>query len=280
MHCLHGLTAQDFQFELKGGTSLSKGFALIERFSEDIDIRINPSCAPFKVHVGPNQQREKHILSRGDFYDWITANIQIPGTIRVLRDREFDDSKLRSAGIRLVYDSAFHALPSLKRGILLEVGFDDTYPNILRSISSWAYEKAVESGLTILNNRADGIRCYHPGYTFVEKLQAISTKFRQQQASGRLPPNFMRHYYDVSQLLGHEEVLAFIGTPEYFAHKRKRFRRDDNPTISQNEAFLLSDPDTRILYERAYLSRKVLYYGKQVPLHEILSNIQRHFNSL
>jgi predicted nucleotidyltransferase component of viral defense system len=29
-------------FELKGGTSLSKGFGLIHRFSEDIDIRIDP----------------------------------------------------------------------------------------------------------------------------------------------------------------------------------------------------------------------------------------------
>jgi predicted nucleotidyltransferase component of viral defense system len=28
--------------ELKGGTSLSKGFSVIERFSEDIDIRIEP----------------------------------------------------------------------------------------------------------------------------------------------------------------------------------------------------------------------------------------------
>lgn len=30
----------------KGGTSLSKGFALIERFSEDLDLRIEPGTAP------------------------------------------------------------------------------------------------------------------------------------------------------------------------------------------------------------------------------------------
>lgn len=40
MHCLWGLQAQGFGFELKGGTSLSKGFGIIHRFSEDIDIRI------------------------------------------------------------------------------------------------------------------------------------------------------------------------------------------------------------------------------------------------
>jgi len=42
MHCLWGLQAQGLRFELKGGTSLSKGFGIIHRFSEDIDIRIEP----------------------------------------------------------------------------------------------------------------------------------------------------------------------------------------------------------------------------------------------
>ena len=42
MHCLYGLQKQGLSFELKGGTSLSKGFGLIHRFSEDIDIQINP----------------------------------------------------------------------------------------------------------------------------------------------------------------------------------------------------------------------------------------------
>ena len=40
MHTLYGLKKQGFQFELKGGTSLSKGFQIIDRFSEDIDIHL------------------------------------------------------------------------------------------------------------------------------------------------------------------------------------------------------------------------------------------------
>lgn len=44
MHCLWGLQQQNFSFELKGGTSLSKGFNIIERFSEDIDIQIYPEA--------------------------------------------------------------------------------------------------------------------------------------------------------------------------------------------------------------------------------------------
>jgi len=33
MHVLYGLKKQGFTFELKGGTSLSKGYGLIDRFS-------------------------------------------------------------------------------------------------------------------------------------------------------------------------------------------------------------------------------------------------------
>jgi len=43
MHCLWGLQQKGFEFEMKGGTSLSKGWRCIDRFSEDIDIRFEPS---------------------------------------------------------------------------------------------------------------------------------------------------------------------------------------------------------------------------------------------
>ncbi|MDH3961551.1 MAG: nucleotidyl transferase AbiEii/AbiGii toxin family protein, partial [Desulfuromonadales bacterium] len=39
MHCLYGLKKLNLDFEVKGGTSLSKGYGIIHRFSEDIDIR-------------------------------------------------------------------------------------------------------------------------------------------------------------------------------------------------------------------------------------------------
>ncbi len=38
MQVLYELTKHGFDFELKGGTSLSKGYKIIDRFSEDIDI--------------------------------------------------------------------------------------------------------------------------------------------------------------------------------------------------------------------------------------------------
>lgn len=51
MHCPFGLQQAGISFELKGGTSLSKGFDIIQRFSEDIDLRINPP-AEMNVPMG------------------------------------------------------------------------------------------------------------------------------------------------------------------------------------------------------------------------------------
>ena len=60
MHCLCGLQRLGLTFELKGGTSLSKGYKIIDRFSEDIDIRIDPP-AEQDVKTGPQSlKRSAH----------------------------------------------------------------------------------------------------------------------------------------------------------------------------------------------------------------------------
>ena len=64
MHCLYGLNELGLKYELKGGTSLSKGYGIINRFSEDIDIRIDPACAPSEVYEGKSHNKDKHIQSR------------------------------------------------------------------------------------------------------------------------------------------------------------------------------------------------------------------------
>ena len=137
MHCLYGLLSRNFKIELKGGTSLSKAFKVIDRFSEDIDIKIEPP-ASLNVMAGANHEKEIHIQSRRGFFDWLAKNIKIPGIDSVHRDVDFDDAKMRSAGIRLRYSSFYNPLAKLKEGVLLEVGFDRTAPNKKITISSWA----------------------------------------------------------------------------------------------------------------------------------------------
>ena len=272
MHCLHGLQQLGFIFALKGGTSLSKGHQIINRFSEDIDILIEPPPGR-DVKTGRNQNSRAQIQTRIDFYDWLARTIKIDGISNVERDTAFDDiPDYRSAGIKLNYESVCEAMDGLKDGVLLEVGFDTVAPNTPRDISSWAYDYAAGK-VKIIDNRAKAVPCYDPGYTFVEKLQTISTKFRKQQAEGTDPVEFMRHYYDAYSLLGRAEVQQFIGTRAYLEHKQKRFRQGDNQDITQNEAFNLADLATRETYKKAYDRSAALYFGGRPTFEQILKEI-------
>jgi hypothetical protein len=274
MHCLHGLQQLGFTFALKGGTSLSKGHQIIDRFSEDIDILIEPPPNR-NVKIGRNQNSRPQIRTRKDFYDWLSQTIEISGISKAERDTAFDDlPDYRSAGIRLNYISVSEPMRGLREGVLLEVGFDTVAPNTPRDISSWAYDHAA-SKVDIVDNRAKAVPCYDAGYTFVEKLQTVSTKFRNQQAEASQPVEFMRHYYDIYKLLGEQEVQGFIGTEAYKAHKRARFRQGDNAIIAENEAFILSDSKTRILYERAYDSSSALYYAGKPTFGQILTRLKK-----
>jgi hypothetical protein len=272
MHDLYALRQLGFTFQLKGGTSLSKGYQIISRFSEDIDIRIEPP-KELQVRTGRNQNKPKDVQARRNFFDWVANKIEFDGIEKVERDTAFDNNHMTSAGIRLLHKTSVPAMEGLRPGVLLETGFDDVYPNSAKDISSWLYDHALAKGVHVIDNRAEGVVCYDPRYTFVEKLQTISTRFRQQQSSKASPIGFMRHYYDACSLLRRSDVQAFIGTDAYKVHKKKRFRPADDPDITRNQAFVLADPATREVYAKAYAESTTLYFGEKPTFEEILTEI-------
>lgn len=236
-----------------------------------------------KVEENPSKIKPKQIESRKNFYDWLAGNIKIEGIVSVKRDPAFDDEVYyRSGGIRLLYESKTESMEGVKEGILLEAGFDTVAPNSNLTISSWAYDEAAgNNSIKIIDNRAIDITCYHPGYTFVEKLQTIATKFRQEQEDGKERPNYMRQYYDLACLLKNEQVQLFIGTEDYKTHKKKRFpSKDFAIPISANEAFLLKDAQLKEAFKKRYEKTSKLYYKDQIPFDEIMETIQTNIANL
>jgi hypothetical protein len=282
MHSLYGLKKQGYDFQLKGGTSLSKGFALIDRFSEDIDLHINPP-KEMGINENTNNSNARNIQKKKDYYDQLAKEIKIDGLIGIDRDTLFDDTrKYNSGGIRLYYKNLTGLIEGVKEGILLEAGYDTVAPNMPVMISSWAYDKAANTpNIEIIDNRAIDILCYDHRYTFVEKLQTIATKFRKEMNTGEVPTNYMRQYYDVYCLLGDKGIQEFIGTDEYKQHKENRFPEDDlKIPINENEAFLLSDKRIREKFQKRYELTKTLYYKGQPPFKEILARIHQYIDRL
>jgi len=280
MHILYGLNQQGIEFELKGGTSLSKGFGLIHRFSEDIDIHIKTNFGlPTEGKDDKSEVRE----GRKAFYDLFSKKIQIDGIIKVERDTAFDDTdKYRSGGIRLYYNSYTEAINGLKDGILLEAGFDTVAPNRSVTISSWVMDhvKSMNKPIEYIDNTGLNVLCYLPGYTLVEKIQTIVNKYRKETQGGQ-PVNFMRQYYDVYCLLKNPEVQKFIGTPEYLTHKTARFRGADKEIpLHEHPALLLNDETTRNAFKQRYRDSAALYYREQPNFDEIIGYIREYIPKL
>ena len=265
MHALYSLQQQGIEFELKGGTSLSKGYGLIHRFSEDIDIHIRTN---FGLSIEGKEDKSQVKAARKEFYNVFANSLSINGIIEIVRDHEFDDKeKFRSGGIRLYYESHTPTLEGLKDGILLEAGFDTVTPNSPIDISSWIWEHliSIDAQLNYINNTATGVQCYHPGYTLVEKLQTIVRKYRNRDNPGASDDkNFMRQYYDVYCLLGNSDIQAFIGTPEYLAHKASRIKGADNLIpLREHPALLLSDSVIRESFQNRYKFTSKIYFNGQ-----------------
>lgn len=282
MHALFSLQKQGIEFELKGGTSLSKGYGLIHRFSEDIDIHIRTN---FGLSIEGKEDKPQVRAARKEFYDVLANSLSINGIIEIRRDHDFDDTeKYRSGGIRLYYLSHTPTLEGLKDGILLEAGFDTVTPNKPIDISSWIWEHlvSINANSNYINNTAIGVPCYHPGYTLVEKLQTIVRKYRNKDKPGASDDkNFMRQYYDVYCLLGNSEIQEFIGSTEYLKHKATRIKGADNLVpLNEHPALFLNETEIRDSFKSRYLSTSKLYYKGQPDFEEILARIKINANKL
>ena len=200
--------------------------------------------------------------------------IKIAGIVDVKYDPSASDKKARNAEIVLQYGKDNHN-DTLKEGILLEVRFYNAKPFVEKNISSWIYDLASDMKLKFRDNRANAIKCYKPEYTLVEKLQAISKKFRQQQESGEMARNFLRHYYDIYKLLDLEEVRAFVGSKDYFEHKDSVFQNADEKNLANNQAFVMTNKEIRDYYTERYEESSILYYKGKPSFSEVLARISQ-----
>ncbi len=101
-----------------------------------------------------------------------------------------------------------------------------------------------------------------------------------QQEKKIMPINFLRHYYDVYKLLENDRVLKFIGSKEYLAHKNIRFRKQDDPVIKDNPAFVMGDSEIKKLYSAEFKRKSAIYFGKQPTFDEIIKRIHIHIDKL
>lgn len=252
----------------KGGTSLSKGWGLITRFSEDIDLFVNPNA--FQPRAGKNKIDK--ILKE------LAEGVAEHPALQWLPDEGETIGGLGRADY-FAYDTRFAALPGVRAAVRLEPGVQSgTFPTEAVRIISLVGQYLQEQGL---GEMADDLRGFdmtllHYRRTFVEKMFALHGKVVRLQHEGHPLDRDARHYPDLYMLAGEQEVRSMLASPEYAQIRRdydeksrtffpKSYRPPQELSFAQSPALF---PDARLREQlaREYQTQcNLLFSGADYP---------------
>lgn len=224
----------------KGGTSLSKGWRLIERFSEDIDIVMNRGALGFDGENAPEaatsrkQTRNRlealrlacqHCIEKNIkpvLHESISADIPSTQTWELVNDP--DDPNKQT--LLFFYPTAFPAQAEyLRRAVKIEMGArSDTEPSEVIKIHPYISEAF--SALFLVSNIE--VRAVAPKRTFWEKAMLLHEETFRPIEGKRRSQYLARHYYDLYQLIQAgvaEEAAADLDLFSSIAEHRKIFFR-------------------------------------------------------
>jgi hypothetical protein len=215
----------------KGGTSLSKGWNLIRRFSEDIDIFLDPEAfdpALGRRGIDREMKRLRDTVSEHPALTFLSDESRTIGGF--------------GRSDRFSFLQRFGGAGEVAGQVLVEVGAaSGREPTAAVELQSYLGEFLVASGIS-LGAEDEGMfpmRLLHFRRTFVEKLFAIHAKVELLKRDGRPVGAYARHYYDLFELSERAEVREMLRSTEYAAIKT------DYDTISRThfEASYFAPPD-------------------------------------
>lgn len=195
-------------FIFKGGTSLSKGWKLIERFSEDIDIALAPEAFGRAYLQTPSISYVKRLKKEGCAYTstvirealekQLTSIGVPPGMIQVEAEAVnplIPDKDPQSLYIK--YPSLYDARTYIAGEVKVEFGV-----RALREPFSTVNIQSIiaaESGTPAYTEQPFAVTAVEPRKTFMEKLLLLHEKFLTGRAEGDAGQRQSRH---LSDLLG------------------------------------------------------------------------------
>jgi hypothetical protein len=260
----------------KGGTSLAKGWNLIQRFSEDLDIFLDPlAFVPALTKRAIDRELKK-------LRDAIGAH-------PALTFAETESHTIGGFGRNdsFSYAQRFGAPGEVANRVLLEAGTaSGREPTSVVDLRSYIGQFLAETD-TSLGTEDEGrfpLRLLHFRRTFVEKMFAIHSKVELLKRDRRPLGTYARHCYDLFQLAGQEEVIAMLKSAEYAAIKadydqisRTHFPRSyfhpDNMSFARSDALFPPSELAATINTEYDRQCKLLCYGQYPSWEEIQARL-------
>ena len=199
----------------KGGTSLSKAWKLIERFSEDIDIAVDP--AYFGADETPTKKQIKHLRKRsslfvsGLFAEMLQQGLDNAGLsdyckMIVQPDGEGDKTYPEPRKIIIRYQSHYdNPLSYIHPEVVLEIGARA----LVEPVDTFLCKSFLSEYLHINDVECRPITTAAPQKTFIEKAfllhELFSVPHEQLSANRR-----SRHLYDLERMMDKDFAVNAI----------------------------------------------------------------------
>ncbi|RKH43015.1 nucleotidyl transferase AbiEii/AbiGii toxin family protein [Corallococcus sicarius] len=273
-HTLWALHEAGFEVWFKGGTSLSKGFSLIQRFSEDLDLKLEAGTVELPEVTDWSRTGTGATNARRTYFETLASRIQVPGA-RVELEVDGVERYWRSANLRILYPAQhLGALEGVLRPfVLLEVGNARVTPFVPRDMTSFVHDELEDQQqLTdFKDNRPRAVRCVHPMVTLLEKLDALQKRLRRNLE----PATFVRHYEDAARIITAEDRLPpLVGYPDVRALATEMIRQKQiAPPPGAELRHFLPPGESTVSIRAAFDAIAPMYWGPRQTLDEAVAII-------
>ncbi|MDH6355924.1 putative nucleotidyltransferase component of viral defense system [Dysgonomonas sp. PH5-45] len=271
----------------KGGTSLSKCWNLIERFSEDVDIAIDREFLGFSGELSKTQISDKLRRASCSFVREI-MKIEVEKQLSKLGiDKSLFDVKVNITPITTTdpeiievhYHSMFSEVSYIQSRVLIEVSGRSMNEPIeeveINTMISQAYPN------TSFTEIPFSIRVVSPKRTFLEKACLLHEEFSKSSMEVR-SDRMSRHIYDLEKLMDTEiakEAMNDIELYKSVIEHRKKFiglKGFDYSTLLPQTILFVPPAEIMPSWEGDYATmQQSMIYGESLPFNKLIERITK-----
>jgi predicted nucleotidyltransferase component of viral defense system len=271
----------------KGGTSLSKCWHLIERFSEDIDIAIDREYLGFngalsKTQISNRLRRTVCSFVREKLQVDLKNQLETDGLNAKAFSVKVNITPITTTDpeiIEVEYQSLFDEITYIKRKVIVEVsGRSMGEPLQLVKLQSMIDEVFPSE---IFTEKLFEVQAVIPQRTFIEKICLLHEEFAKPQELMRTE-RMSRHLYDLVQIMNTSIVEEALSNKRLYnsviAHRRifVGLKDFDYSTLAPKTVNIVPPENIIKLWEADYETmQNTIIYGKSLSFNNLIDKIKQ-----